>query len=192
VRLSAPRIPPLSDAELTADQAKALEPYFWGNPGNIVRTLAQKPEALSRLTPWVSYFLSCLIDLPPRAKEIVILRTGFLCKSGYEWAHHAIVAVRAGLSEDEIVRIKQGAGAGWSSAEAVLIQAVDELHRDYFISNVTWAELRGHYSEIQCMDVVYTAAFYAQLSMILNTFGVQLEEGLHLDPDLDGGERVSR
>lgn len=184
MRVSVPRIPPLSDAELTPAQLEAIEPYFWGQPGNIIRTLAQKPEALTRFTPWLSYFLSRRNELQPRVREIVILRTGFLCKSGYEWGHHVNSARRAGLTEDEIARIKQGAHARWNPAEAVLFKATDELHKDYFISDATWAELRSHYSEKQCMDVVYTVAYYAQLSMILNTFGVQLEEGLTLDPDL--------
>lgn len=184
MRLSAPRIAPLSDAELTPEQARALEPYFWGNPGNIIRTLAQKPEALSRFTPWLSYFLSRHHELPPRVKEIVILRTGFLCKSGYEWGHHVIDAMRIGFTEDEIARIKQGPKAGWAPAEAVLIQAADELHYNHFIADETWVELRRHYSQSQCMDVVYTTAYYTELSMVLNTFGVQLEQGLKLDPDL--------
>jgi hypothetical protein len=34
------------------------------------------------------------------------------------------------------------------------------------------------------MDVVFTAGQYTQVSMLLNTFGVQLDEGLKGDPDL--------
>ncbi|MBP0114393.1 carboxymuconolactone decarboxylase family protein [Bradyrhizobium vignae] len=187
MRLSTPRIAPLSDAELTPEQIRALEPYCFGNWGNITRTLAQKPEALSRFTPWLSYFLSRYHELSPRVKEMVILRTGFLCKSGYEWGHHVVNAMRVGVTEDEIVRIKEGSQAGWAPADAVLIQAADELHHNHFISDATWAELRRHYSEGQCMDVVYTIAYYTELSMVLNTFGVQLEQGLKLDPDLKGG-----
>jgi len=184
MKLNVPRIAPLSDGELSREQAEALEPYFWGNTSNLMRTLAHNPEALSRFTPWVSYFCSRLMHLPPRAKEIVILRTGFLCKSGYEWSHHVNSGKRAGLTESEILNIKRGAPAGWSPADAVLIQAADELLQDWFIADATWAELRRYYSDKQCMDVVYVAAFYAQLSMVLNTFGVQLDEGLKLDPDL--------
>jgi 4-carboxymuconolactone decarboxylase len=183
MKLKAPRFAPLSDAELTREQAEALEPYFWGNPSNIMRTLAHSPVALSRFTPWCSYFLSRHMHLPLRQKEIVILRTGFLCKSGYEWVHHANSARRVGMTEEELSAIKSGADGGWKPAEAVLMRAVDELVGNHFISDPTWAKLQRYYSKEQCMDVVYTAAFYAQLSMILNTFGVQMEEGLTLDPD---------
>ena len=38
----------------------------------------------------------------------------------------------------------------------------------------------------QRMVIVFAAAQYTQVSMILNTFGIQLDEGLTLDPELDG------
>ena len=34
------------------------------------------------------------------------------------------------------------------------------------------------------MDVVFTVGQYTQVSMLLNSFGVQLDEGQVLDPDL--------
>ena len=36
-------------------------------------------------------------------------------------------------------------------------------------------------------DVVFTGAQYTLVSMILNSFGVQLDPGLPLDPDLKKG-----
>ena len=186
MRLSKPRIAPLSDADLTPDQAEALEAFRPGPVLNIFRTLAHAPKALTRFNAWGGYILSRRNDLPAREREIVILRTGFLCKSGYEWTQHARIGLREGLTEDEIARIKQGAGAGWSAADAVLIRASDELHADQFISEPTWTAMRRHFTEKQCMDVVFTAAQYTQVSMFLNTFGVQLDEGQTLDPDLKG------
>ena len=126
-------------------------------------------------------------DLPPREREIVILRIGFLCKSGYEWTQHTRIARTPGLSDAEIARIKLGAGApGWNAGGVLLLKASDELHHDHFISDATWTALRNNFTEKQCMDVVFTAAQYTQVSMILNSFGVQLDEGETLDPDLKG------
>jgi hypothetical protein len=36
------------------------------------------------------------------------------------------------------------------------------------------------------MDMVFTAGQYTQVSMILNSLGVQLDPGQTLDPDLKG------
>ena len=186
MRLATPRIAPLEDAELTEDQRAALAPMSaGGRPAlNIFRTLARAPKALARFNEWGSYVLSRRNSLPPREREIVILRVGFVCKSGYEFTQHTRIGLNEGLSADEIARIKAGADAGWSPADAALIRAADELVGDHFVSDATWAELRAHFDEKQCMDVVFTAGQYTQVSMFLNTFGVQVEPGQTVDPDL--------
>lgn len=186
MRLSKPRIAPLSDAELTPDQEEALAPVRSGTMGvlNIFRTLAHAPKALTRFNDWGGYVLSRRNDLPAREREIVILRIGYLCKSGYEFTQHTRIGLDSGLTPDEIQKIKRGADAGWSPPDAVLIRATDELHADHFITEPTWTELGRHFTDKQRMDLVFTAGQYTQVSMILNTFGVQLDEGQTLDPDL--------
>ena len=152
---------------------------------NIFRTLVREPKAMRGFLSWGNYVLSRRNALPAREREIVILRIGFLCKSGYEWTQHVAIGKREGLTDDEIARLKKGA-AGWSAADAALIRASDELHNDQFITAPTWKALNEHFSQKQCMDVVFTAGQYTQVSMILNTFGVQLDQGQTLDPDLKG------
>jgi alkylhydroperoxidase family enzyme len=185
MRLEKPRIAPLSDAEMGEDQKEALKD-FGPNILNIFRTLVRAPKALTRFNAWGGYVLSRRNDLAEREREIVILRVGFLCKSGYEFTQHTRMGLAAGLTADDIARIKQGAGAGWSPADAALIRAADELHADQFVTDDTWRALAAHFTEKQCMDVVFTVGQYTQVSMMLNTFGVQLDAGQTLDPDLKG------
>jgi 4-carboxymuconolactone decarboxylase len=185
VRLTKPRIAPLTNAELTDEQKVALAP-MGERVINIFRTLAHAPKALTRFQQWGAYVLSRRNSLPEREREIVILRIGYLCKSGYEWTQHVVIGKRSGLTDDEIARIKKGADAGWSAPDAALIRASDELHKGHFISDSTWAALGQHFTQKQCMDVVFTVGQYTQVSMILNSFGVQLDEGQTLDPDLKG------
>jgi alkylhydroperoxidase family enzyme len=186
MRLTAPRIAPLQDDELTEDQRAALAPMNTGKLGplNIFRTLARAPKALTRFNEWGGYVLSRRNSLPPREREIVILRVGFLCKSGYEFTQHTRIALGEGLTAQDIANIKAGPGAGWSEADAALIRAADDLVGDHFVSDATWAQLRAHFDEKQCMDVVFTAGQYTQVSMFLNSFGVQVEPGQAVDPDL--------
>lgn len=186
MRLTAPRIAPLRDDELTAEQAAALAPLREGPLGalNIFRTLARAPKALTRFSAWSGYVLSRRNDLPPREREIVVLRTGWLCRSGYEWAQHVAIGREAGLTTDEIERIKAGPSAGWRAADAALLRASDELHAIQFIGEATWSELGRFFTDKQRMDVVFTAAQYTQVSMILNTFGVPLDAGLVPDAAL--------
>lgn len=186
MRLAKARVAPMTDSEMGPEQREALKAFGAGPIFNIFRTLARAPKALSRFNEWGGYVLSRRNDLPEREREIVILRVGFLCKSGYEFTQHTRIGLAAGLTKDEIERIKRGAGAGWKPADAVLIRCADELVSGHFISDVIWAELKKHYTEKQCMDVVFTVGQYTQVSMMLNTFGVQLEDGQTLDPELKG------
>ena len=49
-------------------------------------------------------------------------------------------------------------------------------------SDATWTELGKHFTQKQCMDVVFTAGQYTQVSMFLNTFGVQLDADREMRP----------
>ena len=188
MRLRAPRIAP-TQAESWNDAQKALAQPLLDKRGkviNIFRTLMNHPDAMKGFMGWGSYVLSKKNTLPAREREIVILRIGFLCGSGYEWTQHRAIGERAGLTAAEIEAIKQGASAStWSAADAALLRATDDLHGSHCVSDASWAALRAQFSELQCMDVVFTAGQYTQVSMILNSFGVQLDEGQVLDPDLD-------
>ena len=122
--------------------------------------------------------------LPAREREIVILRTGFNWKSGYEWAQHVQIGKECGLTDEEIERIKAGPdAAGWTPQERALLQATDELTAGGHVEDATWDAL-SDLTEKQRMDLVLTVGQYSQVSMLLNSFGVQLDDGLTLDPDL--------
>lgn len=189
MRLDNPRISAISNADLTSEQRLEIDPLTNRNGMvlNIFRTLVHSPEALRAFMAWGGYVLSDENGLPPRERELVILRIGFRCRSGYEFAQHTRVGLRCGVTENEIELIKgDPEHSHWTAAERSLLVAADELHDDHFVSDTTWAELSRHFTEKQRMDVVFTVGQYTQVSMILNTFGVQLDDGQVLDPDLRG------
>jgi hypothetical protein len=70
-------------------------------------------------------------------------------------------------------------------ADAAILAATDELHRDQFVAPATWDRLARHFDEKQRVDLVYTVGQYTQVSMLLNSFGVQPDAGLAIDPALD-------
>ena len=185
MRLTAPRLTPLSDEALTPEQTKALATLAEPWRGlNLFRTTVRSPDGLASLLPAGDYIRSAS-TLPVREREIVILRIGWLCRSGYEWTQHVFMGRQAGLSKDEVAAVKAGADtAVWSPADRALIRACDELHADQFITPSTWAALGEHFDEAQVMDVVFVAGHYVTVSMITNAFGVQLDEGQRLDPEL--------
>jgi 4-carboxymuconolactone decarboxylase len=178
-RLSEPRIPPLTKAEWGEDARLLLEPIEKdGRLINVYKTLARHPKLFDRFTQFGGYILRDS-TLPPREREIVILRIGWLCRAEYEFGRHRMVGLGAGLTEDEVRRITKGPdAAGWDAFDATLLRAADELHRDAFVTDATWAALSERYDTHQLMDLVFTVGQYNLVSMALNSFGVQLEEGV--------------
>ncbi len=179
MRLDTPRVPPLDPAEFDPEIRAIFESSDGsGSPLNIFRTLANHPKLLRR---WLVFGNHVLFKstLPPRERELVILRIGWLCRAGYEWGQHVAIGREAGLSDEEIQRITEGPeAAGWSELDVLLLRATDELHRDAFISDPTWKGLGAHLSTQQMMDLVFAVGQYNLVSMVLNTLGVQLDDGI--------------
>ena len=175
MRLDKPRVPPLADEQLDPE----LRVRFGNGPIlNIFRTLANHPGLAKRWLVFGNHVLA-KSTLPARERELVILRVGWLCRSGYEWGQHVVIGKASGLSDEEIARIPKGPDApGWSTLDRALLRATDELHGDAFISDATWAELAGSFGTQQLMDLVFTVGQYNLVSMALNSFGVQPEPGL--------------
>ena len=186
MRTTEPRIAPLADDEITDVQEVALAPFRRrsGRLLNIVRTIAHAPDALTAFGKCVDYVFSPDSSLTVREREIVILRVGYLCRSGYEVAQHTRIALAAGLTASDIENIKLGESADWSPADRVLIQACDELVSDHFVSPATWKRLETLYDDGKLIDIVFVATEYIQVSSMLNSFGVQPEDDLVIDIDL--------
>ena len=192
MRLGQPRIEPVDLDRLDADQRAALEPFLSTGGGrvgggrilNIFRTLAHAPKALTSFLGWGNYILSKRNALGPRDRELVILRTGYNCRSGYEWMQHRRIGLDCGLTEAEIERIKAGPDAdGWSDLDRAMLRATDDLVGDHHISAANWSAL-ADLGDKGRMDLVFTVGQYTQVSMMLNSFGVQFEDGAAVDPDL--------
>jgi alkylhydroperoxidase family enzyme len=170
MRLATPRLAPLSDAELDPE---TRERFGAGPLLNIFRTLAHHPKLLKRWLVFGNHVLA-RSTLPPRERELVILRIGWLCQAGYEWGQHVVIARQSGLRDDEIERIPDGPDApGWSERDRTLLRATDELHGDAFVSDATWQALSRELTTEQVLDLIFAVGQYQLVSMALNSLGVQ-------------------
>jgi 4-carboxymuconolactone decarboxylase len=177
--LSKPRVAPVPDEDLDQEGREFMQTV--GREGrvlNIYRTLAAHPKLLKRWGVFGTHVLY-KSTLPPRERELLILRTGWLCRSEYEWGQHVIIAKGVGVTDEEIERVKAGPGApGWSPLDEALLRAADELHFDSFISDTTWEALTERFETQQMIDVIFAVGQYHVVSMALNSLGVQLDEGV--------------
>jgi alkylhydroperoxidase family enzyme len=173
----APRIPPLpveGRDPRTEEMLSGLRASN-GTDLNIFSTLARHPKLCKR---WSAFGGTLLYSgsLPARERELLILRTGYLCRAHYEWGQHVAIGKAAGLTDDEIARVAAGADAdGWSADEATLLRAADELHDDSRIGDATWAALSARWDEQQLIEVCMVVGQYHLVAFTLNSLGVEPE-----------------
>ena len=199
-RGTAPRIAPVDLATATEDQRailsgstparRASDVDDGDDPGtgtNELRTYAHHPVLAANLVPFARY-IAAGSTLTPRHRALLIIRTAWLCRSAYAWAHHAKAARRpapagAGLDSDDLARIARGPGAaGWQPFEATLLRVADELHVNAFVSDPTWQALTREYDTQRAIDAVFTVAEITMTAGTVNT--------LRIAPDDDAPDRL--
>jgi alkylhydroperoxidase family enzyme len=144
-----------------------------GPPPRVFTTLARHRRLFRR---WLA-FAGALMPggvLPRADSELVILRVAHNARSEYEWRQHEQLAQRAGLSAEEIERVRDGAAAdGWRQRQSLLLRAADELHEERTISDDLWAELRPLFSDEELIELCMLVGHYEMLAMTLNSLAVQ-------------------
>lgn len=181
-RLKEPRLMPLEESEWNRSQALLLNPlkkhFKDGRVYNLFTTMARHPKLYDSWSSLGNYIFESS-TIPAREREILILRIGWLCRCEYEFGQHILIGKKEGLSDEEILRITKGPDArGWSTFDALLIRATDELYLDAFIKDETWQALSLNYNEKQLLDLIFTVGEYNMLSMLLNSCGIQRDPGV--------------
>jgi 4-carboxymuconolactone decarboxylase len=183
-----PRIAPLAKNEGDPEVVEMLKALPAGADGpvgeyNIFRTLARHPDLFRS---WLGFGGYLLVGgtLPPRDRELMILRTAVRCRSSYEWGQHVRISLRMGIEREAIDRVLTDLEAdGWTEHESMLMRAVDELHDGSRISDSTWEALASEYEETQLIELTLLIGQYHMVAFALNSLGVELDEGLEALPD---------
>jgi len=178
VRPTSARIRPLPPADRDPEAKALIDSFGSSSTDNTFDTLARHPKLLSTWMPFAAY-LAVNGELPPRLRELTMLRTGWDCRSEYEFGQHAALARKVGVTDEEIARVKKGPDAeGWTELEAAMLRAADELHADACIADDTWALLASHLTERQLIEVPVLVGQYHLVGYMLNSLGIEREPGL--------------
>lgn len=146
--------------------------------GNLLSTLVRHPK-LTRAFLRFNFHLLYGSTLPPRLRELAVLRVAYLTNCEYEWRHHVEMGRDEGLTDDVIDALQRGEAS--DELDRAVLHAVDELQDKSNISDATWAALSEHLEERQLMDLVFTIGCYGALAMAINTFGVEPDSEMHAE-----------
>ncbi|MCF1508692.1 carboxymuconolactone decarboxylase family protein [Streptomyces glomeratus] len=146
-----------------------------GHLARIFTTLVRHPGLFRHFLPFGSHLLRNG-RLPDRTRELLILRTAYNTRAGYEWGRHVPLARASGVTEEEIRRIGAGPDAqGWAPSDARLLRAADELHREACVSAATWSSLAADHDEAQLIEITMLVGQYHMVAFFLNSAGTRLE-----------------
>lgn len=173
-----PRIAPIPENQRSAEQKALAERFASSAIANAVATYLHHPLLAEHILPF-EHYVSNDSGLPPRDRSLLILRTAWLTRSEYLWAHRVGAARQAGVTTDELRRIAEGPGANrWDPFDATLLRAADELHVDSFVSDATWQALSARYTTNQLVDLVDTVGTLTMHAGAFNSLGLEIEPGL--------------
>lgn len=152
-------------------------PYYdGGDPGPIVGALAQVPELLVAAMPFLGTVLGPS-GLDWRTKEIVIVRTSALAGCRFCVQSHAVVALDAGLTRDQVAVLQdvESPASGVTAAfdtprEVRLIDWVDTVAGGGPVDDAARARVLTQWADHQVVEL--TAVIGATL--MLNRFATAL------------------
>jgi AhpD family alkylhydroperoxidase len=152
-------------------QAPLLAKRFYkrGDPGAIVASLAHVPELLDVAMPYLGVVLGSS-SVPPRLKEIIVLRTSVLLECRYCINSHTVVALDAGLSRAEVEALRNERPvdeAFVDECERTLLDWIECVARGVGRAPDGVADdLRAHFDDAEIVEITAVIA----TTMMLNRY----------------------
>ncbi len=146
-------------------------------PSNVTKTLAGSPDTLAALAPFLGQVMNAsTIDYA--TKEIVVLRVSALNQCGYCVPTHAVVARRAGLSEDAVDQCATCDGPldALDPAHQVLARYCDQVVRDATaVDDDLLARMREHYEDHEIVELTALAGAITLLNYVASVARLPLD-----------------
>lgn len=142
---------------------------------NLFKVMAHTPEVGRSFLQLGSAILNQGI-LPANLRELAILRVGYLLDAHYEWAHHMPLALRAGVSKEQIDALPEWeASPQFDALEKAILRYTDEVTIHAEVCNETFAALRRFLDEQGIVELTTAVSYYCMVCRILKALKVDLE-----------------
>jgi alkylhydroperoxidase family enzyme len=116
-------------------------------------------------------------SLPPKLRELAILRVGDLAEATYEWTQHVPIGLGSGLTEQQIKALHQWKDSPlFGDQERAVLQYTDEVAQNFRVSEETFKAVRDFLTEEQVVELTTTIGYYGMVSRILEALEIELEE----------------
>ena len=144
---------------------------------NLHRILLNNPKAAELVTDLGEY-IRYRSPLDNGTREIIILSTAREISNEYEWTQHRPEATKAGVSDDVIEFINSGKPSPQiQSRERTIIEAVKQIVHNRKLTDTTFQSIIDLLGTKNTLEFVIIVAYYSMIGLIIDTIGVELEDG---------------
>jgi 4-carboxymuconolactone decarboxylase len=178
---------PFNPKQFNEEQISVYETILNGPRGEVVGPLKVwlKSPSLAMKAQDLGKFARYETSLSSIMSELAILVTARIWSSGFEWSHHAPIALATGLEQHVVDALSFAKIPAFNDEKLKLIfQFCVELHRDHKVSDTTYAKAYETLGETTVIELVAICGYYGFISMTINSFAVPDGEGPSL-PELD-------
>ncbi len=143
---------------------------------NLYKVAAHSPKVFLNLIRLGNSIIG-RTELPPRLREIVILRVARLTGSEYEWAQHAPVALQVGVSQKQLDAIPDWKNsAEFNNEERAILQYTDEVAQKVKVTDQTFNTLKNFFSEQLIVELTMTIGYYGMVARLLVPLQVEVDK----------------
>ena len=169
--VAADRLPPIPEALWTADQRRHAQPIIDGPRGALIAPfvpLLRSPELMAHAQHMGEY-LRYRSRIGLRLSELAILVTSRHWSQPVEWAIHAPIAQREGVSADTVDAIAHGRRpTAMLDDEREVHDFCVALHRDQRVGDAVWQAVVDRHGEAGAVDLIGINGYYTLLAMVMN------------------------
>lgn len=181
--LNLPRVPMLAKEEARIIGKEAGVPSTMAGL-NVFRILSQHPTLAGVVAQQLAMLLYRGNKLDDRLRELIIMRIGWRTGAMYEWTQHWPIALRVGLTEEEILAVRDPDNATClGAAERSVISATDDVLNKGSITNESWQACAGFLkTHEERLELVAAICNWNTFSILLKSLNIPLEEGTEAWP----------
>jgi 4-carboxymuconolactone decarboxylase len=182
-KMPPPRVPVLTEAELTPDQRALLDSIRSGPRGGSVNirgpfAVFLHAPTFGELTQKLGGHCRFKTAVDPRLSEFAVLCTAKMWRAQYEWYAHVPQAERAGVKPATIRDIHAGRlPKSAAKDERAIYDFVQELYKTRRVSDKTYKRVNAILGDAATVEFVGILGYYVLISMILNVFRMSPPEG---------------
>ena len=144
-----------------------------GNPGNVQKALAHRPEAFKN---FLAFYGSVGKALDRKLYEMIYIRVSSLNSCHYCLQHHLASSKRAGLTSEDWSALKTGAYSQFSEKEQAALAYAEKLTRSLKdVTDADLAALKKHFSDAEIVDLHLLIGLVNLTNRFTDPLGLELE-----------------